>query len=132
MELEKNIPAPFFPDTSSDDAVQEMLTASGSMKTSELFFAMSKNFICIFGFDGYLKKVSSSFVKASGYSSEELLSAPFDDFVVRREKTSGVGLYSEMFFCCRSNHIMKIKWRRIPDLGEENEMMVGWEMKEEQ
>jgi hypothetical protein len=127
MELKKKISRPYFPDASPEDAIQEMLSEYGSLKTTDLFFAMAKNFICIFGSDGYLKKVSCSFVKASGYSSEELLSAPFNDFIVRRELADD-NRYCYIFFCCRNNRIMKMKWRSIPDLGGENQLMIGWEI----
>ena len=130
MELKKRTPEPYFSDTSSEDLVQEMLSAYGSLKTTDLFFAMAENFVCIFGVDGFLEKVSASFVKATGYSSEELLSAPIEDFVVRRMDGRGLDQYNESFFCCRSNHIMKIRWRKIPDLGGDGQMMIGWEMKE--
>jgi hypothetical protein len=133
MELKKkNAPASVpVRELSIDEAIQEWLTGAGSIKTPELFFEMAKNFVCVLGTDGRLKKISRTFINASGYSSNELASAPFADFVVRQDpaKNNHSRLYYfETHFCCRNNRIMKVRWRVVPDICGENVFMTGWEI----
>src|SRR6185503_6006488 len=47
----------------------------------EEIFDLSLDLLCIAGFDGYFKRVNPAFEEAFGYTSEELLSRPFLDFV---------------------------------------------------
>ncbi|MDA0158858.1 PAS domain S-box protein [Solirubrobacter ginsenosidimutans] len=43
------------------------------------FFHLSRDLLCIAGFDGYFKLVNPSFERVLGYSREELMSRPFLD-----------------------------------------------------
>lgn len=52
----------------------------------ELFFNTAIDLICIGGFDGYLKKVSSQWSKMLGWTEEELLSRPLTDLVYPDDK----------------------------------------------
>jgi diguanylate cyclase (GGDEF)-like protein/PAS domain S-box-containing protein len=48
---------------------------------SEHFLELSREMICVAGFDGYFKQVNSAFERTLGYSRAELLSRPFVEFV---------------------------------------------------
>jgi serine/threonine-protein kinase len=45
------------------------------------FFELSLDLFCIANLDGYFRRVNSNFSRVLGYSSEELVSRPFLDFV---------------------------------------------------
>ncbi|HMJ37878.1 MAG TPA: PAS domain S-box protein [Baekduia sp.] len=47
----------------------------------EAIFNLSLDLLCIAGLDGYFRRVNPAFERAFGYSSEELVSRPFLDFV---------------------------------------------------
>ncbi|PKD44086.1 PAS domain-containing sensor histidine kinase [Rhodohalobacter barkolensis] len=52
----------------------------------ELFFEISADLLCIAGFDGYFKKVNPSLIKLLGYSENELLSKPINEFIYPEDR----------------------------------------------
>jgi PAS domain S-box-containing protein len=47
----------------------------------EQFFMLSPDLLCFAGFDGYFKRVNAAFVTTLGWSCEQLLEAPFGNFL---------------------------------------------------
>ena len=52
----------------------------------ERFYNLSPVILCIAGYDGYFKKVNPALSKLLGYTPEELMQIPIDDFVYIEDK----------------------------------------------
>jgi PAS domain S-box-containing protein len=52
----------------------------------EKIFNLTGYMVCVAGMDGYFKRVNASFEEVLGYSAEELLARPFNDFVHPEDK----------------------------------------------
>jgi PAS domain S-box-containing protein len=54
------------------------------------FFALSLDMLSIAGFDGYFKRVNSSWEKTLGFTQEELLARPYVDFVHPQDREATI------------------------------------------
>jgi PAS domain S-box-containing protein len=45
------------------------------------FFSLTRDMLCVAGFDGYFKRVNPAWSEALGYTDEEMMTKPFIDFV---------------------------------------------------
>jgi len=93
-------------------------------------FNMTNYMVCIASMDGYFLKVNSSFEQILGYSSEELLSRPFFDFIhpddvkktkdiVKDELSKGISIVKfENRYICKNGSIRWLSWSSQPGAEE--------------
>jgi len=74
------------------EVAEDITERKRSEEEIEKFFNMTGYMICIASIDGYFTRINESFEQTLGYSSEELLSRPYLDFVHPddRKKTTAV------------------------------------------
>jgi PAS domain S-box-containing protein len=86
--------------------------------------------MCIAGMDGYFKQLNPAFIKAIGYSEQELLARSFFDFIhpedreatateVKKLKTGAVITKFENRYCCRDGSYKWLEWTASPDVESE-------------
>ena len=91
----------------------------------EDFFDSSPDLLCIAGFDGYFKRINPAMTKLLGYTEEEVLSRPINDFILeadkltttnaRKELTQDIGLYNfENRYVTKSGAIVWLLWSSFP------------------
>ncbi len=81
----------------------------------ELFFQISADLLCIAGFDGYFKQNKSCRSKLLGYTNEELMSRPINDFVYDDDKEITGKVRSELK---RGNPLFHFENRYVTKSGE--------------
>ncbi|CAM4097010.1 PAS domain-containing sensor histidine kinase [Flavobacterium antarcticum] len=94
------------------------------------FFDISPDLLCIAGFDGYFKKVNNSVSELLGFTEEELLSKPINEFIypddrdttanVRKHLTKNSTLQNfENRYVTKSGEIVWLAWTSMPVSEEE-------------
>jgi PAS domain S-box-containing protein len=105
-----------------------MLNIPGNLDNSfnfKLFFELSPDLLCIAGFDGYFKKVNAAVIKLLGYSYEELLATPIQDFIYSADQAITMDnrfnlihgkplLNFENRYITRQGEIVWLSWTSIP------------------
>lgn len=89
------------------------------------FFTISADLLCIAGFDGYFKRINPAVIKLLGYTEEELMASPINDFVYIDDKditnNSRKTVYSgtllsnfENRYVTKSGEIVWLAWTSMP------------------
>ena len=106
--------------------------AEEKLLTSDKIFKHSLDMLCIAGFDGYFKVLNPAWTNTLGWSEEELLSNPWNDFVYKADKEKTNEIKSEIVegkqvyrfenrYLCKDGTYKWLSWNSIP-YPEENVM----------
>ncbi|MBO0590375.1 PAS domain S-box protein [Cellulophaga sp. E16_2] len=96
----------------------------------ETFFEVSRDLLCIAGYDGYFKKINPALIHLLEYSKEELLSRKISDFIYEEDRLRTASnrknlkknlplLNFENRYISKSGNIIWLDWTAIP-LPDEN------------
>ncbi len=109
--------------------ISERKAAEERLKTSDRIFNHSIDMLCIAGFDGYFKVLNPSWEKILGWTTEELLSKPWNDFVHPNDVNATNNVKStivdghEIFhfenrYLCKSGEYKWLSWNSFPYAAE--------------
>jgi PAS domain S-box-containing protein len=110
--------------TSSSD-ITERIEKDKKLKTSDRIFKLSIDMLCIAGFDGYFKVLNPAWSKTLGWTTEELLSKPWNDFVhpddldrtnnIKSVIVDGQEIYQfENRYLCKNGTYKWLSWNSFP------------------
>ena len=105
--------------------ITEQRKSEEKLKTSDRIFNFVLDMICIAGFDGYFKVLNPSWSKVLGWSTEELLSKPWNDFVHPDDREATTRVKSVLFddreilqfenrYLCKDGSIKWLSWNSFP------------------
>jgi PAS domain S-box-containing protein len=91
----------------------------------ERVFNLSLDLLCVAGFDGYFKRVNPAFERTLGYSSHELLSRPYLDFVHPDDRASSGDATAQLIrgdellefqnrYVCADGSVRWLEWSTRP------------------
>jgi len=96
----------------------------------ERFFDLSPDLLCIAGFDGYFKKINPIVSTTLGYTNEELLARPINDFVyaddkdITSQKRENIIKDNALFnfenrYVTKAGEIVWLSWTSMPISSEQ-------------
>lgn len=105
--------------------ITELRSAEEQIRDSARVFQHAMDMLCIAGFDGYFKVLNPAWSRILGWSTEELLSRPWNDFVHPEdiERTNNVsatlidGIEAYRFenrYLCKDGSIKWLSWNSVP------------------
>lgn len=114
--------------------ITELKKTEEQLKTSDRIFNHSLDMLCIAGFDGYFKVLNPSWSKTLGWSTEEMLARPWNDFVhpedlsatneIKSIIVDGQQIYQfENRYLCKNGDYKWLSWNSFP--YEEDGVMFG-------
>lgn len=100
----------------------------------EHFFEMSPALMCVAGYDGFFRKVNPSVITLLGYTEEELLARPINEFIHPDDRVittnsrdtvrKGIPLINfENRYITKSGEVVWLQWTTISDA--ENQIIYG-------
>lgn len=110
-------------------AVHGYDTARRLSVDEDRFFEISIDMLCFLDFTGYFKRLNPAWERTLGFSTEELMSRPFIEFVHpddrertleqnKRVRAGGQALAFENRYRCKDGSYRWLRWNAAPDFTE--------------
>ncbi|HPR33430.1 MAG TPA: PAS domain S-box protein [Prolixibacteraceae bacterium] len=104
--------------------------AREALSYTDRFFSYSIDMLCIAGFDGYFKIINPAWEKTLGWTAQELLSRPWNDFVhpddleatnlVKSSIAEGQTVFQfENRYRCKDGSFKWLSWNSFPNMEEQ-------------
>ncbi|HEV8131619.1 MAG TPA: GAF domain-containing protein [Acidobacteriota bacterium] len=104
---------------------QEIAELKRRIEEDELFFRVSLDMFCIAGFDGYFKRLNPAWEKTLGFTTDELLSKPYLEFVHPEDRESTMDAEDDLSsgdivisfenrYRCKDGSYKWLLWNSIP------------------
>ncbi len=105
--------------------ISERKKVEEKLRQTDLIFENSLDMICMAGFDGYFKVLNPAWSKTLGWSTEELLSKPWLEFVHPKDQNSTVNARTSLVngqkvfqfenrYRCKDGTFVWLSWNSIP------------------
>ena len=110
-------------------AIEDITERRQTEEERNRFFALSRDMLCIAGFDGYFKRLNPAWQDTLGFTNEELMAAPYLDFIHPddRERTQAQAaeqsggkdaLSFENRYLCKDGSYRWFSWNARPVVPE--------------
>src|ERR1041385_9206682 len=107
----------------------EFVGRTRAQEQLERFFTMSGDLLCIANFDGYFTRVNASWHRVLGYTTTELMSHPFIDYVHHEDREATANIIAELTsgraialfenrYRCKDGTYRWFSWTSTPKLDE--------------
>ncbi|MDM8517328.1 PAS domain S-box protein [Desulfobacterales bacterium HSG16] len=122
--------------TSRDELIHEIKLREKTEDERDRILSFSYDLICIAGMDGYFKYVNPAWEKLLGYTTKELLSQPFlnfihpDDHQKNDDEVASLAegretVNFENRYVCKDGSILHVEWKATPIIEENHMYCIG-------
>jgi PAS domain S-box-containing protein len=105
-------------------------TTSASRELEQRFFDLSIDLLCFLDFNGYFKRLNPAWETTLGFTTEELMSKPFIEFVhpddrertLQQNRNVRDGAQARLFenrYLCKDGSCKWLLWNAAPDAGRQ-------------
>ena len=105
---------------------EELITESERLRQ---LFTLSLDLLCFVGLDGYFKRVNPAWQQVLGFTDEELLKAPFNEFIHPEDQAVTSHEYGKLLaganaicfenrYRCKDGSYKRIQWNATPFVNE--------------
>lgn len=99
-----------------------------TVRSADDFFEMSRDNVCLAGFDGYFKRVNPSWTRTLGWTPEELMARPILEFVHEDDRAGILAARDQLYhggdmgplvnrYRCKDGSYRWFEWRSAGDVG---------------